>query len=234
MERGYRYLVYFFVLILCLAPLGFRRYLIQLITFQERSFLIHLHAALMTLWCLILIIQPILIKKRKLTLHRALGTYSYFLVPLIVTSMIAVMLLSFTELMNEISLHDNLAILFFPTTQIFIFSIFYLLAMIYRKRTNLHMRYIIISSITLLGPTIGRLDFDSIHLGGYNWDLIFMDVTLLSFLLIDLYHRKKIKYYLLGLMAYLSTHLLIVFNFQETDLWQTIAFAFIDRFFGIL
>jgi len=232
MERGYRWLVYFFILILILVPFGFRKYVVQVITFQERSFLIHFHAILMTLWCSLLILQPILIRKRKFSIHRSIGRYSYILMPLIVVSMIAVMLHSFNEMITEISLHDNLSILFFPTTQIFIFSIFYLLAMINRKRSIVHKRYIIISSITLLGPTIGRLNFEIIHLGRYNWDLIIMDAVILSFLAVDLYHKKKIKYYLFGLTAYLLTHILVVLDFPETDVWQNIAFTFIDTFFG--
>src|SRR4051812_7813466 len=44
----------------------------------------HFHAILMTGWVTLLIVQPTLIRRKKLKMHRFLGKVSYFLMPLII------------------------------------------------------------------------------------------------------------------------------------------------------
>jgi hypothetical protein len=44
----------------------------------------HVHAIMLSLWILVLIIQPILIRKKKLAVHRLIGKFTYVLFPLMI------------------------------------------------------------------------------------------------------------------------------------------------------
>ena len=55
------------------------------------TFYFHFHASIVGIWVSMLIIQPILIRKKKIHLHRLVGKISYLVSPLI---FISIMLLS--------------------------------------------------------------------------------------------------------------------------------------------
>jgi hypothetical protein len=44
----------------------------------------HSHGIVLTLWCLMLVAQPLLIRTRMNSLHKAIGKFSYLLVPLMI------------------------------------------------------------------------------------------------------------------------------------------------------
>lgn len=221
MERTYKYLPWFFVLILILAPIGFRRYLNRLALLEKQHFYVHFHAVFMTLWCVILITQPLLILKRKRKAHQWIGRFSYGLVPILLISMFMMLYHSLLangklELTNE-----DIQQLFFPFTQILIFGLFYLLAIKHVPKPRIHMRYVIVSSVTLLGPTIGRIDFGILGLPNLDWDLLAMEGFLLGFLLWDRFKSVKMKPYLYGLLAFVLVHALLEIGFHETMAWET-------------
>jgi hypothetical protein len=89
MEKAYKNLGYFFLLLVPLAFLGFyKRYLSQFPEFQETTTYIHIHAAIASIWLFMLIIQPFLIRNRKYKQHRIVGRISYFVFPLLILSFI--------------------------------------------------------------------------------------------------------------------------------------------------
>lgn len=52
--------------------------------------LVHVHGIGMTIWCVMLIAQAMLVKFKQLKLHRAIGLMSYLIVPANVVLMLAV------------------------------------------------------------------------------------------------------------------------------------------------
>ncbi|MEM9648556.1 MAG: hypothetical protein AAF969_08745 [Bacteroidota bacterium] len=222
MERTYKYLPWFFVLILILAPIGFQKYLGRLALMEKQHFYVHFHAVLMTLWCGILIAQPILILQGKRKAHQWIGRWSYGLVPILLIS-IFMMLYHSLFVDGKIALTtESVQQLFFPFTQILIFGLFYLMAIKNVRRPRIHMRYVIVSSVSLLGPTIGRIDFESVGLPNLDWDLLVMEGSLLGFLLWDRLKSGKIKPYIQGLLAFVLVHVLLTAGFQETVVWAII------------
>ena len=151
MEQAYRNLGYFLILLVPLTFLAFfHTYFKQFPNFEDNiTTYIHLHAIIATVWILMLIVQPILINKKKYKAHQKIGKISYLVFPLLI--------LSFTPQMMRIINSDNPAILFFPLADTILLSICYCLAIYYRKKTNKHMRYMIGTAIVFLGPTIGRI-----------------------------------------------------------------------------
>ncbi|WP_421801311.1 hypothetical protein [Flagellimonas sp.] len=225
MERKYRSLTLFFVVILLLAPLGFQRYLMKLGGGVKQSWIVHSHAVCMTVWCLLLIAQPILVKVRKHKIHRAIGRFSYFFFPVLVWSIIGVMSYSYIRLVDVLDQVQRQAMLFVPFTQMILFTLFFGLALIYKKSPRLHMRYVICSSVALLGPTIGRIDFG--FLNHINMDLWVMDICLLGFWVYDRVTDGWPKPFLYGLLGFASVHVMNEFV-PLTEEWGALVVLFFD------
>jgi hypothetical protein len=106
----------------------------------------------MIAWLIVLIIQPIFINQRKYKSHRAVGKFSYFLMPLIIISMLVAYRHSFLTSVAEYGVADNksLSMLFLPFTDVLPFSLFYILAIYYRKKIACHLRYMISTAVLVV------------------------------------------------------------------------------------
>ncbi|MDL5511650.1 hypothetical protein QSE00_07505 [Arenibacter sp. M-2] len=151
MEKAYKNLGYFFLLLIPLTFLGFyKTYFVQFPDFEENlTTFIHLHAIIASIWILLLIVQPLLIIYRKNQLHRKIGKLSYIVFPILI--------LSFVPQMIRIINSDAPQILFFPMADSVLLILFYSLAMYNRGTVSKHMRYILGTATVFLGPTIGRI-----------------------------------------------------------------------------
>ena len=151
MEKAYKNLGYFLILLVPLTFLGFyKTYFKQFPEFEENiNTFIHLHAIVASIWILMLIVQALLIRNRKNEWHKLVGKISYLIFPLLI--------LSFIPQMIRISNSDMPEFLFFPLADGILLTLCYALAIYYRKNPALHMRYMIGSALVFLGPTIGRI-----------------------------------------------------------------------------
>ena len=151
MEKAYKNLGYFFLLLIPLTFLGFyKTYFVQFPDFEENlTTLIHLHAIIASIWILLLVVQPLLIIYRKNQLHRKIGKLSYIVFPILISSFVPQMI----RIINS----DAPQILFFPMADSVLLILFYSLAMYNRGTVSKHMRYILGTATVFLGPTIGRI-----------------------------------------------------------------------------
>lgn len=151
MDKAYKNLGYFLILLIPLTLLGFyKTYFNQIPVFEDNiNTFIHLHAIIASIWILMLIVQPLLIRNRKNEWHKLVGKISYLIFPLLI--------LSFIPQMIRISNSDMPEFLFFPLADGILLTLCYALAIYYRKNPALHMRYMIGSALVFLGPTIGRI-----------------------------------------------------------------------------
>ncbi|HMG90422.1 MAG TPA: hypothetical protein VK589_10185 [Chryseolinea sp.] len=151
MDKSYRYLGYFFLLLIPLTIAGFyKTYIVQFPNFKENiTPFIHIHAFIALVWTGILIVQPFLIVNKKFALHRKVGKVSYIVFPLLI--------LSFVPQIIRTANSDNPKNLFFSLADSFLLIIFYSLAVYYKKISSKHMRYMIATTLVFLGPTVGRI-----------------------------------------------------------------------------
>lgn len=159
MEKGYKNIALVFALIAAIVFIGFfPTYFTYFPNFGGFVALHHFHAFVMILWLLVLIVQPILINKRKYQWHRLIGKFSYVLVPIIVISMLLAYKRSFFNSVdvNGMNHIESLFLLFLPLTDILPFTVFYLLAIIYRKKIPNHLRFMISTAIVVVGAGIVR------------------------------------------------------------------------------
>jgi hypothetical protein len=76
----YRNSAWFFLVFLAFAVWAFwPSYFARL--FQQPSFQFHAHGIALTLWCVMLVVQPQLLRTGRRRLHRTLGKASYVLAP---------------------------------------------------------------------------------------------------------------------------------------------------------
>lgn len=129
---------------------------------------VHFHAASMALWLLMLLAQSLLMYRKRRDLHRKLGLFSIVLAPCVLVAMYGVEMLNVerslaasqaastgqaTDSISNVSsalLIHGVSYLFFPT--------FYLWAILVRRKDNeTHKRMMILATLVLMVPAIGRL-----------------------------------------------------------------------------
>ena len=207
MERAYRYLGYFLLLLLPLIALGFHQSYGSKIPDFEPGFdpFIHVHAILATLWVAMIISQPFLIANKKIALHRIIGKISYVLFPLLV--------LSFVPAWIKIIKSGAYENLFFSLGDCVLLITFYSLSIFYRHQSAKHMRFMIAATLVLLGPTIGRIGpivfgLDMIVTQTVQYAIIFM--ILIALVIYDHSNKRDHKPYRFSLAAF-SLHALIFY-----------------------
>lgn len=229
MEKGYKNLVYFFAIIALITFLGFyKKYFSLFPDFPGLKFIHHFHAIALTIFLTMLIVQPILIANKKFAVHRAIGKFSYLLVPIMIVSMILAYHNQYLRFMEEGKPEaETLAFVFAPATDAIPFLIFYLLAIINKYDTAKHMRYMIACGIMIGGPGFGRIFMTWLDMDIFAAIQILTLATLLTFVALILYDRIKkksfrINPFTIAFVIWLIPNILIIF-FPNTALWQTFA-----------
>jgi hypothetical protein len=116
----------------------------------------HFHAAVATLWVLLLIAQPMLIRAGRVRTHRALGKVSWGLAPVFV---IAVVLLAHSRIsgLEGPAFQMQSFILYLQISLTCVFALSYALAMATRKTMVYHARFMVCTGLTLIDPVVIRL-----------------------------------------------------------------------------
>lgn len=155
---GYAFIAFFLAALVAFWPQYFSR-ILRVDGFR------HFHAAVMTAWFGLLIAQPLLVKSGRYALHRKLGRTSFVLAPLAVLSIL---------LLTHSSIHEFAAravadmgregadAFFARRTALDVglaaqFAITWGLAILYRRRTALHARFMLGTGFALVSPVVSRL-----------------------------------------------------------------------------
>ncbi|HEX5668759.1 MAG TPA: hypothetical protein VFX73_08160, partial [Chitinophagaceae bacterium] len=154
MDKAYRNTAIFMVLVILGVQWGFySHYISQFPTFKDQVPMDHIHGILMMAWMVLLVIQPLLIASGKAHIHRTVGKVSYVLGPLIIISLF---LIGKTGYLNGVRMNDPInvvnAVAVLDIRGFFSFPVFWSLAMINRKNSSSHMRYMIGTGILGIGP----------------------------------------------------------------------------------
>jgi hypothetical protein len=156
MERVYNYVYIFFIGIFFVVIWGFwRTYIVFFPSFKGFGYTHHIHGLLMMIWIFMLIVQPLLIRAKKLSLHRAIGKASYIVVPLLLLSIFMVDKISYDKVVNE-SPQQAIAGIALNIPALFAFAVLYGLAIWKKKKSRIHMRYMLGTSLLMIGPGLGR------------------------------------------------------------------------------
>lgn len=177
LEIAYTNLGYGMLILLGLSFIAFAPAYFMLLH-TSLPWIMHLHAVLMFAWMGILIAQPFLIRQKNYSLHRKVGKATYGLVPLLLISGFMMIryayardlnvipqealengrVLSPAEVVHQARVYSGLGLYYF-----FGFLIFYPLAILYRHDPNTHAKYMIATSLAVVGPIVDRILFNSFH-----------------------------------------------------------------------
>jgi len=182
---------------------------------------IHIHAALMTLWLVLLLVQVGLVIARKVAWHRSLGVFGF----LTALAMVIVGPIAATNALRrgEAPLGlDALTFYIIPLTAIGLFAIFAFAAWRARRTPAEHKRLILIANVALIDAAVGR------------WPIVFFqqnppaqDLVPLAFLLAlvayDLISQRKVlKSTIWASLLLMAVHLTRV-PMGKTHSWHAFA-----------
>lgn len=226
-------IVFLFIGIWLCAIIGFHKtYTIHFPQFGGFQWEQHFHGAMLMSWFLMLIIQPLLIRYNKRNIHRTLGKLGYILAPLVCYSIFLVTRMVFLREIKTRPMESVLGQLSLDIPTIFIFGLFFALAMINRKDAAVHMRYMIATSLLMIGPGVGRA---LIIFGGIPFPIAVSVVYYISetlailFLLNDIRKGNNFKPFLTITIILIINH--FCWGFQNASWWQSIAKWFVTHAF---
>jgi hypothetical protein len=183
---------------------------------------VHVHVCFVALWMTALIGQPLLIRARRLDLHRVIGRISFVLAPLVVVS---AMLLAHSRFrrMDDATLARSLFTLYLPFMSTAAFAASYGLAIAFRRQWAAHAAFMLGTGFALVDPIVVRLIFFYTSAGEVHWiyDVIGIGVvgTVLAVLFVvsrDVPRARGALFTLLVLFGSLSAGW---FTLARTDGW---------------
>lgn len=195
--------------LMLLAFVGFwQSYFSQLFT-AEGGFngYFHFHAAMATLWIIILITQPILIRTKRYKLHRRIGTIAHVVLALFFLSVI---LLTHHQLSSAESIRYISA--FIPCRDLVIVGVAYTIAMRYQHIIGIHARGMIATGIAFIEPSLIRAigavfpDLDN----KYLWTIGITYMIIILLMIIGRKHKPGRWVFPLILGIYIVAHTIIV------------------------
>jgi hypothetical protein len=186
----------------------------------------HVHAAAMVAWCGLLIAQPFLIRARRRSLHRSLGFLSYGVAPAVVVTSALLAHYRFRS-MDDVTFAREARNLYLPLSAILLFSIAYACGILSRRNPELHARFMICTSLTMMDPILGRLL--AFYFPPLPGDLYYQAVTygsadlILLSLAIGDRGRPGVRWAFPAMLAlFLSAHALW-FTWAQSDGWPVVA-----------
>jgi hypothetical protein len=229
-----RNIIFGMILVFIIVHIGFHAtYIKEFPVFQKYNWLHHIHGALMGSWVMLLLVQPILIHRKKFATHRFLGKLSYAIAPCMIVSMVFIARYNYQTGILKKSAADVMATQSITWMQIVMFVLFYSLAIYFRKNTYYHMRFMVATAIIMLGPSMNRIIFSYFH-----------DVPTAYIFLISLYvktgiatalflndfmKKKNLMPGLIVLSAFLFSD--IVFHARYSAAWQVVGKFIVNTFY---
>jgi hypothetical protein len=181
-----------------------------------RPFILWIHAAAFSTWVLFFLLQSALVRTHNVRVHRTLGWFGAALgtimVPLGITTAIIM------KRFEVHQLHDATAALFLsiPFTDITCFAIFFTLAVYWRRKPELHRRFIFIATSVLLAAAFGRFPYLDTHPLFY----VGVDAVILLGVVRDLLVNRRVHtIYRIALPALIIVQATAVYLFLGTPAW---------------
>ena len=214
-----------FATFLALAIFGFSRTYFGLFpNFSPKiTTITHLHGLSVTLWMVLLIVQPLLIWLKKPQLHLLIGKFSYFFVPFLALMMVLTIRQGYLRSVGTIPTEALLAFQFVPISAFTVFVVTYALAIFNRQSRHAHRSFMIINALGLLWAAFGR-----VHLGIGNFKdavttaYMIPNLMLLLLFFLSWFRGKPNRIYLLWFGIFMSITAFYYYD-SEGSLWLSMA-----------
>ena len=211
MERSYRNLGYVLLVLLPIFVAGFWiPYFSEIPHFDETiTMAVHVHAASLFCFLLLLIVQPLAIRYRAISTHRILGKFSNIVIPVALIFSVAMLWKEYQEHLTDgatVGMARNAE--FLSAAQLLLFGALYgvSIAAIRRRDVATHMRCMICIALVLLPAGIARVLGYLSHVRqapSQTVCLVLIDALLLGLIVFDRSRRLAVRPYILVLLAYI-------------------------------
>jgi len=219
---------YYFIGLVGLALLGFwPSYFSKFFIGTEKySAYFHFHATMISIWIFALIAQPILIRKKKMTLHKFIGKLTYILMPLLFLSVI---LLTHYRIQDHVLIVNNEKLygphLIVPFKDLLILGTAYIIAIVYRHDINIHARAMVATGIVFIEPALIRfIKYALIKDGSiaYLCTIGIVYSILIGLIIMERKQKRGRWVFPLILVLYIFVHSLLIFHIR-IGVWETFA-----------
>lgn len=215
---------------LVIVHIGFARTYIAPVlsgTYTGRKVL-HAHGAIFMAWVILCIVQPFLIQKKQIQLHRKIGVYGAVLGGLVTLMGLYIGISGAHTNMARDGEQAVKAFLLIPITDMILFPLFVTLAIRNVKNPESHKRYILLATLSILPAATGRI------MPLFSWwtgnividtvlELSIMEITLYLGIIYDIIVRKKIHpVYIWGGLLVLFIHAFRGWA-SNTETWLSIS-----------
>lgn len=187
---------------------------------EHFNWYMHLHGMVMMTWVLMLLVQPILILKGKRKLHRKVGNLSYVVAPLVMVVLYLANRDRYLDLLVNAGQPAAVARLALSLPEAVFFAILYSLAIIYRRRPALHMRYMVSTAFLFINPAVGRIFRSYFDLNPgfpYGSTIVLSLVGVIT--MVDSLRTKRLSPFIV-VFGLLLLHR-IIWELRDTPFWQT-------------
>lgn len=147
--RSYRGLIALVIMIAVLSYFGFKASYWNVPQFMGTGWQVHFHVGTLVIWLGVLIAQGRLAYKGRISEHKRIGRLAYVLVPIIVLGFVLV-----TDFGQR--RHKEPALIGATIFDAGLFLLFYTMAILKRKKTEQHARYMMLTPVAFMNPTLGR------------------------------------------------------------------------------
>ncbi len=181
-----------------------------------RPLILWFHAAAFSAWVIFFIFQSALVRTHNVKWHRFFGWFGVALgtvmVPLGVAT--AIIMGRFDTVVEHRPGSD--AFLIVPWYDMAAFVAFFSLAILWRKKSELHRRFIFIATCGLLAAAFGRFQYLSDH----NLFYAGVDAVILLGVVRDLLVNRRVhRVYLIALPALIVCQAFVVYTFTNGSAW---------------
>jgi hypothetical protein len=221
LEKSHFYFFGFFIIVVAAFWLT---YITRI--FDQENYRMHLHGITLFLWCSMLVVQPLLIRKKRYAIHRRLGKFSYVLVPVLIITTLD--LLRYRIRSQPAVDYVFVALVF---NALVAFAIFYGLAIYNRKRPAIHARFMLCSVFPFFTPATDRiisiyfpwtLEYFPVLNGQPNvmlFGFALADIILVGLCLWDWISHRRLNVFPLALIILLTYHW-SVNSFHQYNFWK--------------
>ncbi|WP_421774210.1 hypothetical protein [Gracilimonas sp.] len=163
--------------------------------FPVRHWSMHAHALIFIGWLLLLLVQISLVASNNVKLHRKLGVAGgFYAILMLIFGVAAAFMLPLERIESGAwTLDRGASFLIHPLGDLVVFVAFFIPALYYRRKSEIHKRLILIASLMLVFPGIARIGMEQIL------TFIVWLFPLLAGATLDIIFRRKVHFlYLLG------------------------------------
>jgi hypothetical protein len=125
----------------------------------NRHWIVHLHGWIFVGWMVLLVTQVTLAATGRTQMHRSLGTlgivYGFLVLAMGVVVAIAAPVIHFTS--GDQTLDQSARFMIIPLGDMVLFAGFFIAAVVYRRRPEIHKRMILLATTALLFAAVGRM-----------------------------------------------------------------------------